>query len=237
MNTFFQGKRILVIASHPDDEVLGMGASIHKFTKELGCHVKVVILGEGITSRDAVRSAELRKDDLSVHRNCIEKARNILGYQEIAIHDLPDNRFDSIALLDIVKVIEEHVKAFRPEIIFTHSSVDLNIDHRRTFEAVITATRPMVHSPTKGIFSFYVPSATDWSFGITGRQFNHQIAVELTPDNVKAKTDAMKAYDFETRPFPHPRSEQALKTLAESLGPSHGLKAAETFELIRYSGL
>jgi LmbE family N-acetylglucosaminyl deacetylase len=139
----FKHKKILVVVAHPDDELLGLGASMHKLINDQNCKVRVIILGEGITSRSDEREPEQWKEELKIRKQNIEQARKAIGYESVGIYDFPDNRFDTVALLDIIKVIEKEKEIFQPEIIFTHHGGDVNIDHQRTFEAVITATRPM----------------------------------------------------------------------------------------------
>ena len=138
-----KNKRILVVVAHPDDELLGCGATMHRLIHEQDCAVRAVILGEGLTSRSETRDSVKWKEDIEVHRSNIENARKVIGYDSVGIYDFPDNRFDSVDLLDIIKVVEKEKEEFKPEIIFTHHGGDLNIDHQRTFEAVMTATRPM----------------------------------------------------------------------------------------------
>src|SRR5689334_3357132 len=141
----FKGEKIMLVVAHPDDEILGVGATMHKLIHEFNVHVHIVILGEGITSRAEQRNTEMWKEELEIHRANIKKAQGKIGYQSVSIYDFPDNRFDSVELLDIVKVIEKEKDNLSPGIIFTHHGGDLNIDHQRTFEAVITACRPMEH--------------------------------------------------------------------------------------------
>ena len=133
----FKKKKILIIAAHPDDELLGLGATMHKLINEKESIVRVIILGEGITSRSDKRDPKKWTEELKRHRENIEEARKSIGYESVGIYDFPDNRFDTVALLDIIKVIEKEKEIFKPEIIFTHHGGDVNIDHQRTFEAVI----------------------------------------------------------------------------------------------------
>ena len=221
-----------MIVAHPDDEILGVGATMHKLIHENSCKVKVVILGEGLTSRSDKRDMEKWKNQLQIHRNNIFEAQKQIGFQEISIYDFPDNRFDNVTLLDIVKVVEKEKQEFKPDIIFTHHPGDLNIDHQRTFEAVITATRPMDDEVVKTIITFETPSASEWNFG-TAKPFIPNIWIEISENDLKAKQKAMECYRFETRKYPHPRSGKALQSLAENRGVESGYKLAESFCLIR----
>ena len=139
----FTNKRIMVVAAHPDDELLGLGATMHKLVKTQGVQTRVIIMGEGITSRSDTRDTEQWKEVLERHHQNVETARQLIGYHSVQAYNFSDNRFDSHALLDIVKVVEHEKEQFRPDFIFTHHGGDLNIDHQMTFQAVMTATRPM----------------------------------------------------------------------------------------------
>lgn len=137
-------------------------------------------------------------------------------------------------MLDIIKVIEKEKKAFEPQVIFTHHGGDLNIDHQRTFEAVITACRPMEHETVKTIITFETPSGTEWRASSDPRHFLPNLFVEVSEKNIESKIKAMEFYEFERRKYPHPRSPEALKTVAQRAGLVVGVKHAERFVLIRH---
>lgn len=223
----------MVVAAHPDDELLGLGATMHKLIKEQGAVVHVVILGEGITSRSNTRDTEKWKEVLEEHHANINAAGSHVGYKSIHTYNFSDNRFDSHALLDIVKVVEKEREEFKPEIIFTHNAGDLNIDHQMTFQAVMTATRPMEDEEVTTIICFETSSATDWQYSNHPEQFHPNLYIEIGEDDLKAKQDAMSEYKFENRPYPHPRSLKALRTLAEYRGYTSGNQMAEAFEIVR----
>lgn len=226
-------KKILLAVAHPDDELLGLGATMHKLIHEQGCTVHVVILGEGITSRSDRRDTEKWKHELEVHRNNIKQAQAAIGYQSVSVYDFPDNRFDSVALLDIIKVIEKEKAAFSPDIIFTHHGGDVNIDHQRTFEAVITACRPMGHESVKAIITFETPSGTEWRASTDPRHFIPNLFFSVSKYDVDAKIKGMESYEFEKRLYPHPRSPQALTIQAQRWGVAIGNEYAEAFCLVR----
>jgi len=228
-----EGKRILVVVAHPDDEVLGLGGTMYRLIKHSGCSVKAVILGEGITSRSNTRDTEKWKEELAIHRKNIEAARLAIGYESVSVHDFPDNRFDTVALLDIIKVIENAKQDFNPEVIFTHHGGDVNIDHQRTFEAVITACRPMEHEMVSTIITFETMSGTEWRASSDPRHFLPNLFVEISEEGLDAKCKAMESYEFEKRSFPHPRSSRALKVRAQMWGVANGLKLAEAFQIVR----
>lgn len=229
----FNGKRILVIVAHPDDELLGLGATMNKLINEKRCIVRVLILGEGITSRSDIRDTDLWKEELQTHRKNIEMARVAIGYESVQTYDFPDNRFDTTGLLDIIKVVEKEKERFQPDIIFTHHGGDLNIDHQRTFEAVITATRPVEQERVQTIITFETPSGTEWRASSDPKHFTPNLYVEVSRKNVDAKIKGMESYEFEKREYPHPRSPEALTILAKQRGIIVGKEYAEAFMIIR----
>lgn len=229
----FRKKKILVIVAHPDDELLGLGATMHKLINEYNCNVRAVILGEGITSRSNERDPEKWSEELKTHRLNIETARKVIGYESVGIYDFPDNRFDTVALLDIIKVIENEKENFQPEIIFTHHGGDVNIDHQKTFEAVMTATRPMELEVVKSIITFETPSGTEWIASSDPRKFSPNLFVEVSKENLNAKINGMECYMFEKRAYPHPRSPKALTIFAQYRGNTVGKKFAEAFAVVR----
>jgi len=233
LDNLFANKRIMLVVAHPDDELLGLGGSMNRLIRDFGAIVHVVILGEGITSRADKRDTRAFKEELEVHRSNIIAAANNIGFQSNSIYDFPDNRFDTVALLDIIKVVEKEKKSFSPEIIFTHHGGDVNIDHQRTFEAVITACRPMQDEVTKLIFTFETPSGTEWRASSDPRNFIPNFFLSVSESNINAKIKGMECYQFEKRAFPHPRSPEALKIQALRWGVSVGTEFAEAFCLIR----
>lgn len=223
----------MVVVAHPDDELLGLGATIHRLVHEYNATIHTVILGEGITSRSDQRNVESWNAELALHRSNIYNAQKIIGYQSLSIHAFPDNRFDGVDLLDIIKVVEKEKADFQPEIIFTHHGGDVNVDHQRTFEAVITACRPMSHEKVKTIITFETPSGTEWRAPSDPRHFLPNMYVSITEQDLQAKINGMECYEYEKRPYPHPRSPEALKIVAQRLGIIVGKDFAEAFMLIR----
>ncbi|KAA2245347.1 PIG-L family deacetylase [Chitinophaga agrisoli] len=233
MLELLRNKRIMVVVAHPDDELLGPGATMHKLIREYNCQIRAIILGEGITSRSETRDVKLWEKELETHRANINKAAAAIGYQSVGIYDFPDNRFDAVNLLDIIKVVEKEKQSFDPEVIFTHHGGDVNIDHQRTFESVITATRPLEHEKVKTIITFETPSGTEWRASSDPRHFIPNLFIEVSPADLEAKMKGMEAYEFEKRKYPHPRSPEALTILAQRWGIVIGRKYAEAFTLIR----
>ena len=222
--------KILVVAAHPDDEILGVGATIAKKVSQ-GDEAFALILGEGQTSRwqhrelvNEVIINELHKDTLN--------AAEIVGYSKVYFENIADNRFDSVDLLDVVKCVEKHVETLQPDIIYTHHLGDLNIDHQITHRAVITATRPMGDCSVKEIYAFETVSSSEWNFGNKESGFCPTIFEDISLYLTK-KNSAMEKYTSELCEYPHPRSIRMLKAIAEKWGATVGCEYAEAFEAIR----
>lgn len=221
---------ILVVAAHPDDEVLGAGGTIARYARE-GREVHVLILGEGITSRydDPGDAPQSELDELHA---ASERAATQLGAESHEIIGLPDNRFDTVPLLNIVKEIEARVRRVRPTAVLTQHGGDLNVDHKRTFRAVLTATRPIGDGTVEGVLAYEVGSSTEWSFDAFGPDFQPDTFVDIS-DTLDDRIKALEIYESETRTFPHPRSPKAQRAIAERWGSVAGLRAAEAFQTVR----
>lgn len=228
-----RNKKILIVVAHPDDELLGLGGTMNKLITEYNVQTHVIILGEGITSRSDSRDVEQWKEELAIHKQNIKNAQKAIGYHSVSIYDFPDNRFDTVALLDIIKVIEKEKQEFIPDVVFTHHGGDVNVDHQRTFEAVITSCRPMAHETVKTIISFETPSGTEWRANSDPRHFFPNLFVSISKENLAAKIKGMESYEFESRPFPHPRSPKALEIVAQRWGVAMGKEYVEAFHIVR----
>lgn len=221
-----ENKKILMVVAHPDDEVLGCGATVSRLIKE-GYDAFTLILGEGKTSRNGYNN-----DDLSLLKQETLKANEILGIKQVFFEHLPDNRFDSLDLLDIVKIIEEYKNNIKPDIIFTHHFGDINIDHQITYKAVLTATRPLQNECVKEIYSFEIPSSTEWNSFSSNTAFVPNVFFEIA-DSLDKKIKAMSEYKSELREYPHPRSLEYINDLAKAWGAKTGTGYAEAFILVR----
>ncbi len=222
------GLNILVVAAHPDDEVLGCGATIAKHI-EAGNRVWVVILGQGVTSRKNL-SGGGQKEALAKLKKSASQAAQVLGIENLILKDFPDNKFDSVPTLEIVQVVEDVVDEFKPQIIYSHNPTDVNIDHRQTIEAVEATARPAIKPYVEKVLSFEVPSSTEWNF--TREPFRPNIFVQITEGQLTKKIASLEAYKQEVRPFPHPRSAEFIKSLAKVRGGQGGFNLAEAFCLI-----
>ncbi len=222
--------RVLVVAAHPDDEVLGAGGVMARHTRA-GDEVAVLILGEGITSRFAQREPAHERE-IERLRTDARNATARLGVHDVRFCGLPDNRFDHLDLLDVVTAIEKVVGEIAPEIVYTHHAGDLNVDHQITFRAVLTATRPVPGAPVREVCCFEVPSSSEWSFAKLGPAFAPNLFVDIT-ETLEDKVAALECYAREVRLAPHPRSAEILRAAAVRGGSVIGRSAAEPFEIVR----
>lgn len=220
---------ILVIAAHPDDEVLGCGGTI-ALAAEADREVHIAILGEGLTSRRATReaTADPELDDLA---RTAEAVGAFLGAVSVRRFDFPDNRFDQVPLLDIVKTVESLIDELEPAEVLTQHGGDLNIDHAITFRAAMTATRPMAGRSVRTLRAYEVASSSEWAFGRFEPRFEPNHFVDIT-GALDRKIEAMAMYSSESRPFPHPRSPESLTAMARRWGSTVGVPAAEAFQQI-----
>ncbi|NQU58724.1 MAG: PIG-L family deacetylase [Rhodospirillales bacterium] len=217
--------KILVVAAHPDDEVLGCGGTVAKHVEQ-GDSVQILIVAEGATSREAAAEGAVQ-----TLREAAEKAADAVGAKSLIFLGLPDNRLDSLDLLDVIQKIEAVIGDFQPDTIYTHHGGDLNKDHRIVHEAVVTASRPLPGSTVKKIYTFETVSSTEWATPAIGAPFmpNHFVDISAYMDK---KLAALDHYKMEMRDHPHPRSNETLKNLASLRGSQAGVAAAEAFEVI-----
>jgi LmbE family N-acetylglucosaminyl deacetylase len=215
---------ILLVAAHPDDEVLGAGATLARHANA-GDNVTILILATGLDSRGAADAQTHRK-----LRHQAETSATILGVRDLNFGTFPDNRMDTVALLDVVKAIEDLAGRTNPHIVYTHCARDLNVDHEITARAVATAFRPLPNASATRILAFDVPSATDWN--PSAAPFAPTTFVDATA-TLELKLKAMACYEGELRPFPHARSLEGIRARAVAWGTHVGLAAAEPFELMR----
>lgn len=222
---------VLVVAAHPDDEVLGCGGTIARHAEE-GDEVHVLIVAEGATSRYKQDNDQTFDDELSLLSNAAHVAGQILGAKSVELLSLPDNRLDSLDRLCLIKKIEEYVNYFKPGVVYVHHSGDVNIDHRRLHEAVVTACRPVPNQSVRRLLSFEVASSTEWQPPSSAITFQPTYFVDISRQWLKKK-DALNAYADEMRPWPHARSVEALEHLSRWRGAQIGVEAAEAFCLLR----
>ena len=220
---------VLVLAAHPDDEVLGCGGTIARLRAD-GVVVQIAILGEGATSRFAER------DDADDHfvatlKNDARRAGGILGVDDVRLLGLPDNRFDTVPLLDIIKHIEAVISEVKPVTVFTQHGGDLNVDHQRLFQATLTACRPVQGNSVRALFAYEVASSTEWAFGAFEPRFTPDLFVDIG-EHLETKIEAMQCYGNERRDPPHPRAPDSLRSQAARWGAGVGCSAAEAFQTV-----
>ena len=220
-------KNVLVIVAHPDDEVLGCGGAIARHCAE-GDLVSVVCMADGVSSRFEEKDKTL----LHARHEAAHRAASILGIHHITFLAHPDNSMDQVALLSVVRDVEQLVKRYQPETIYTHHFGDLNIDHRLVHEAVITACRPSSAAYVKKLLFFETPSSTEWRAYTPSIAFVPNYFVDIS-SHLLQKKEALSCYREELHSFPHPRSLEAVEYLARWRGAMVGIIAAEAFELGR----
>ena len=223
--------RVLVVAAHPDDEVLGCGGTIARHA-DAGDQVQVLIVAEGATSRLQQRDRLQAGEELSALAQAAQTAGSILGAAGVELLDLPDNRLDSLDRLDLIKHIEQHIDRHQPQVVYVHHAGDVNVDHRRLHEAVATACRPTPGHPVRRLLSFEVASSSEWQPPGSAPAFQPNWFVEIS-DQWQRKREALVAYASEMRPWPHARSLEALEHLARWRGAQVGVEVAEAFCLLR----
>ena len=225
------GQPVLVVVAHPDDEVLGCGGAIARHA-DGGDDVHILILAEGATSRDGRRQPGKRRGELQSLAAASRRAAKLLGAKPPRLANFPDNRLDSVDLLDLVRAVTVSVEAVKPRIVYTHHGRDLNVDHRLVNQATLTACRPLPNSPVRAIYTFETVSATGWNDPHTFAPFRPTRFLDVSAF-MDVKRRACECYQAEMRPFPHARSIEAVEALARWRGATVGLPAAEAFEVIR----
>lgn len=222
--------KVLAIVAHPDDEIIGVGGTLSKHASE-GDEVHVLILGDGKSSRNNTYkdlSDALKQKSLQETKKALSFIKIKLFYKET----FPDNRFDSIDILDIAKKVSFYVNKIKPVIVYTHHYGDLNIDHQKTAEAVTIACRPIENNSVKAIYQFETLSSTEMPGYIPGRAFLPNVFINIESE-INKKLKAMNCYKSELHQFPHPRSLEAIEANAKVWGSKVNLKYAEAFFCLR----
>ncbi len=222
---------VLVVAAHPDDEVLGCGGTIARMAAA-GRTVHVLLLADGENARATTDGSGVAAGAVAARHVAAEKACRILGCTSVEALTLPDNRMDGLVLLDVVKEIEARISRHAPTTLLTHHGGDVNVDHRVTHQAVIVACRPVPAHSVRELLFFEVPSSTEWCPPGSGYSFVPNYFVDVA-EMLDRKMAAIDAYASELRDFPHPRSKPAIEALARWRGATVGVVAAEAFVLGR----
>jgi LmbE family N-acetylglucosaminyl deacetylase len=216
---------VVVLAAHPDDEILGAGATLAGHAR-VGDVVHAVIVSEGASSR---YEPEMKKG----LEDAAARAASKIGFASVSFERFPDQRLDTVPLVDIVQRIEALLDPIDPHVVYTHFPGDVNADHGLVARAVWTACRPYRFPRVRRFITFETPSSTEWGWPSDVFRPNLFVNVAATLD---VKISAMQCYESELRPYPHPRSEQALRERAAYWGSVVGRSAAEAFMLLREVG-
>ena len=222
---------VLVLAAHPDDETLGCGGTIRKLSDQ-GHPIMLITFTDGEGARISTNYIDTNHTNPPEDRNqLLPQVCQVLGISQWVSGTFPDNRMDSVDLLDLVKFIEDTLTQyqFKPQIIFTHHPDCLNIDHSLVYRATVTAFRPQKGRSIR-IYSYFVPSSTDYN---PLANFRGNVYFRLNDSQVAAKQEALRIYNQEMRRYPHTRSYRNLNHLNNVWGSEIGTKNAEKFQLIR----
>ncbi len=226
MSASHGGRTALVVAAHPDDDVLGMGGTMARLADQ-GVTVLVHFLGSGVGSRGVADPAEVAR-----RRAAADAACAVLGATVVGVGDAPDNMFDTVPMLELSQVVEGLKREHAPHWVFTSHAGDLNVDHRLTCQAVLTAFRPQPGETFAQVSSFEINSSTEWSAPSLYPPFLPDTHVDVT-DQLERCLEAYACYDEETRPDPHPRSVEAVRIRRQLRGREVGVMAAEAFVTLR----
>ena len=220
--------RILVVAAHPDDEILGCGGLL-SLQSALGASIRVIFIAEGSSCRYSSPSVDQAQNDI-VHRNaCAHRSLSLLGVNELRFFNLPCGRLDTLPIIDINKIIESEIRDFDPVLILSHSPDDNNNDHKLVSRSLSMATRPYSCQVPEILF-FEILSSSEWNFS---NPFRPNIFCQLQDEHVDNKINALLCYDTEINEFPYPRSPEGIRTLAKLRGMQSGFPYAEAFSLYR----
>jgi N-acetylglucosamine malate deacetylase 1 len=220
-------KNVLVVAAHPDDEVLGCGVTMYHHVRN-GDKVYIVFMSDGVSSRKSNRTEQEIED----RNKCAIESCRVIGAEPPFFLGFRDNCMDTVALLDVVQALENIIEDVRPSIVYTHHSGDLNIDHKVTHQAVMTACRPLPMSPIKEVYFFEVPSSTEYSLATPSEYFIPNYFVDISGE-FDFKVKLLEIYKDEMRDFPNSRSIKGIKSLACYRGVSVGVSMAEAFTVGR----
>ncbi len=215
---------VLVVAAHPDDEVLGCGGTLARLAAS-GIETHVLFMTDGVSSRPGA-------NDLAARREAAASAAEIIGLNPPTFNDFPDNALDTVPLIEVVRIVEAAIERIAPKTVFTHHHGDLNVDHQVAHRAVITACRPQPGRDVKSILSFSVRSSSEWCVSEPGSYFRPNLFVDID-STLERKLEALRAYAMEMRKPPHTRSLEAVESEARVLGHTAGLPAAEGFGVVR----
>jgi len=216
--------KVLVVAAHPDDEILGVGGTVAAHV-DRGDEVTLAVMCEGVSIRyDPVRHDEVVRQ--------AHEAASILGVSDLVLKNLPDQRLDTIPLGEVIGEVEALVRDRQPKTVYTHFGGDINRDHQIIAEAVLVATRPYAAPSVREILMFETPSSTEWGSSQLLPAFDPSVFVDITAA-IDRKVKAFLCYSAEVVDYPHPRSEEALRARARFWGNRVNMNMAEAFTVVR----
>ena len=222
-------KKYLIIAAHPDDEILGCGGLLIKLSK-MGKKVRIVYLAEGVSTRFPGKEfSKISLNHKSKRENVCKAICKSLHIKEIFFSDKLCTRLDEYPLINFTREIEKHINQFKPEIVLTHNPFDLNIDHQIAYKSVENATRPYRKDFLKCIASFEVPCSSNFTFL---KKFNPNIYLDISLE-INKKISLFEKYKNEVRKFPFPRSRKGIKAMSEFRGIQSGINNAEAYKIER----
>lgn len=224
-------KKILIIACHPDDETLGCGGYLDKYKNKY--KFKVIFLAEGSSCRykDKIKNKIKIDRDIVIRRKSALNALKLFSINDISFYNHTCGQLNKVPQTKINKIIEDEIKNFKPDIIFTHSNKDLNLDHQTILKSVLVATRPtIIKNIVNEVYSFEILSSTEWNYS---NKFQPNYFVEISKKNLMKKWKALKCYKTEVQKKPYPRSLFGIESLAKYRGLQSGSIYAEGYELIR----
>ena len=224
-------KKVLIIACHPDDEILGCGGFLDKYKNQY--KFKVIFLAEGSSCRykDKVKYEFNINRDIASRQNSAIKALKLFSISDVSFFNHACGQLNKVPQTILNKIIEDQIQIFRPNIVFTHSNKDLNLDHQTIVKSVLVATRPTsIKNIISEIYSFEILSSTEWNFL---NKFKPNYFVSMSKKNILNKWNAFKCYKSEIQKKPHPRSLFGIETLAKYRGLQCGSNFAESYEIIR----
>jgi N-acetylglucosamine malate deacetylase 1 len=218
--------KVLVIAAHPDDEMLGLGGTLAKHASQ-GDEVHVLMITEGSSTqyKDNPEMIEQKKCEIAM-------VKKILNFAEVHFVNLPDMQLDTLAHIDVNSPISKAIEELSPKVVYTHFYGDVNKDHRVIFESTMVAVRPSKYSSVKKVICFNTPSSTEWNIQQAHTAFMPNMYVDIS-EHLEDKINALKQYESEIREYPHPRSAESIRIHANYWGSHIGVEAAEAFMVVR----
>jgi LmbE family N-acetylglucosaminyl deacetylase len=216
--------KTIVIAPHPDDEVLGVGGTLLRRKAEGTKVAWLIVTNISVELGWSKEKVKQRADE-------VKRVTELFGFDEVFTLNFPTTQLDRVPMSDLVAGISEAFRSFEPEEVFVPHPSDSHTDHRMVFDAAASCTKWFRYPSVKRILAYETLSETDFGLG-TDQGFRPNVFVDIEPF-LDDKLRAMDIYESELGVFPFPRSHDAIRALAALRGAASGFKAAEAFELLR----